>query len=100
MAVTAAEASGDFDAMLKGVQMVYGELKQVLESAGLQIVEPKGEPFDPNVHEAVLQDEGDGSGQLVVDDVLRHGYLFKGAVLRPAMVKVTQNASGAGKVDA
>ncbi|CAN5899006.1 hypothetical protein BH23ACT12_BH23ACT12_14960 [soil metagenome] len=85
----------DYDAMLKGVEMVYGELKQVLEGAGLQIVDPKGEPFDPNVHQAVLQDEGDGSGHMIVDEVLRNGYQFKGTVLRPAMVKVTQDASGA-----
>lgn len=85
----------DYDAMLKGLEMVYGELKHVLESAGLEIVEPKGEPFDPNIHEAVLQDEGDGSGRMIVDEVLRNGYLFKGTVLRPAMVKVTQDASAA-----
>jgi molecular chaperone GrpE len=100
MAVSAASGSRDFDAMLKGVEMVYGELKQVLSNAGLEIVEPKGEPFDPNLHEAVLQEEGDGSGHMVVDEVLRNGYLFKGAVLRPAMVKVTQAASGADQVDA
>jgi molecular chaperone GrpE len=93
-AKSATEGS-DYEAMLKGVEMVYGELKQVLEGAGLVILEPKGEPFDPNVHEAVMQDEGDGSGHLVVDEVLRNGYLFKGTVLRPAMVKVTQDASGA-----
>ncbi|MEX0789496.1 MAG: nucleotide exchange factor GrpE [Actinomycetota bacterium] len=95
MAMTAAAGGKDYDAMLKGVEMVYGELKQVLEGAGLQIVDPKGEPFDPNVHQAVLQDEGDGSGHMIVDEVLRNGYLFKGTVLRPAMVKVTQDASGA-----
>lgn len=95
MAVSAAAGSKDYEAMLKGVEMVYGEFKQVLEGAGLEIVEPKGQPFDPNVHQAVLQDEGDGSGHLIVDEVLRNGYLFKGTVLRPAMVKVTQDASGA-----
>lgn len=95
MAMGAAAGGKDYDAMLKGVEMVYGELKQVLEGAGLEIVDPKGEPFDPNVHQAVLQDEGDGSGHMVVEEVLRNGYLFKGAVLRPAMVKVTQDASGA-----
>ena len=101
MAVSAAAGSksmaegSDYEAMLKGVEMVYGELKQVLEGAGLEIVEPKGQPFDPNVHQAVLQDEGDGSGHLIVDEVLRNGYLFKGTVMRPAMVKVTQDASGA-----
>lgn len=100
MAVSAAEESRDFESMFKGVQMVYGELRQVLQNAGLEIVEPKGQPFDPNVHEAVLQEEGDGSGNMVVDEVLRNGYLFKGSVLRPAMVKVTQDASGADQVDA
>lgn len=93
-AKSTAEGS-DFDAMLRGVEMVYGELKQVLEGAGLEIVEPKGEPFDPNVHQAVMQDEGDGSGHMIVDEVLRNGYLFKGTVLRPAMVKVTQDATAA-----
>lgn len=95
MAMNAASGSKDYESMLKGVEMVYGELKQVLEGAGLEIVEPKGEPFDPNVHQAVMQDEGDGSGHMIVDEVLRNGYLFKGTVLRPAMVKVTQDASGA-----
>lgn len=85
----------DYESMLKGVEMVYGELKQVLEGAGLEILESKGEPFDPNIHDAVMQDEGDGSGHMVVDEVLRNGYLFKGTVLRPAMVKVTQDASAA-----
>jgi molecular chaperone GrpE len=95
MAMSAASGSKDYDAMLKGVEMVYGELRQVLEGAGLEILESKGEPFDPNIHEAVMQDEGDGSGHMVVDEVLRNGYLFKGTVLRPAMVKVTQDASAA-----
>jgi molecular chaperone GrpE len=95
MAMSAAGGSKDYEAMLKGVEMVYGELKQVLEGAGLEILEPKGEPFDPNVHQAVMQDEGDGSGHMIVDEVLRNGYLFKGTVLRPAMVKVTQDASAA-----
>ena len=45
-----------------------------------------GEPFDPNEHEAVAQDDGDG--EPVVGDVLRTGYRLKGRVLRPAMVKV------------
>ncbi len=95
MAMSAAGGSKDYEAILKGVEMVYGELKQVLEGAGLEILEPKGEPFDPNVHQAVMQDEGDGSGHMIVDEVLRNGYLFKGTVLRPAMVKVTQDASAA-----
>ncbi len=46
-----------------------------------------GVPFDPTVHEAVLQ-EGESEGEPVVADIVRTGYRLKGRVLRPAMVKV------------
>jgi molecular chaperone GrpE len=94
LAVAAAEETRDFDRMLKGVEMVYGELKEVLGAAGLEPIEAKGKSFDPMMHEAALEAPGDGSGVNVVSEVLRNGYTFKGAVLRPAMVKVTQDASG------
>ena len=94
LAVAAAEETRDFDRMLKGVEMVYGELKEVLGAAGLEPIDAKGKPFDPMLHEAALEAPGDGSGVNVVTEVLRNGYKFKGSVLRPAMVKVTQDASG------
>ncbi len=94
LAVAAAEETRDFDRMLKGVEMVYGELKEVLAAAGLELIDAKGRPFDPMMHEAALEAPGDGSGVNVVTEVLRNGYKFKGSVLRPAMVKVTQDASG------
>jgi molecular chaperone GrpE len=95
LAVAAAEETRDFDRMLKGVEMVYGELKEVLGAAGLELIDAKGKPFDPMMHEAALEAPGDGSGVNVVTEVLRNGYKFKGSVLRPAMVKVTQDASAA-----
>ena len=49
---------------------------------------PDGEPFDPNVHEAVMHEAGDGGEARRGRDVLRTGYAWKGRVLRPAMVKV------------
>ena len=78
------------DSVRKGVELVYGQLLGVLEKAGLSRVEADGKPFDPNVHEAVMQEDGDG--EPVVSDVLRTGYTLKGRVLRPAMVKVTKAA--------
>ncbi len=80
--------SDDIESVRKGVELVYGELLSVLEKAGLSRIEAEGKPFDPNVHEAVMQEEGDG--EPVVTDVLRTGYTLKGRVLRPAMVKVTR----------
>ena len=83
-----AAASDDIENVRKGVELVYAELLGVLEKAGVSRIEAEGKPFDPNVHEAVMQEEGDG--EPVVSDVLRTGYALKGRVLRPAMVKVTR----------
>ena len=83
-----AAGSDDTESVRKGVELVYAELLGVLEKAGLSRVEAEGKPFDPNVHEAVMQEEGEG--EPVVTDVLRTGYTLKGRVLRPAMVKVSR----------
>jgi molecular chaperone GrpE len=80
--------SDDIESVRKGVELVYAELLGALEKAGLSRIEAEGKPFDPNVHEAVMQEDGDG--EPVVTDVLRTGYTLKGRVLRPAMVKVTR----------
>jgi molecular chaperone GrpE len=72
----------------KGVELVYAELLGALEKAGLERIDAEGKPFDPNEHEAVLHEEGDG--EPVVTDIMRTGYRLKGRVLRPAMVKVAR----------
>jgi molecular chaperone GrpE len=77
----------------KGLELVYAELLGVLERAGLARIDPKGQAFDPNEHEAVMEearpvDQPDGPP--VVTDIMRTGYRLKGRVLRPAMVKVAR----------
>ena len=72
------------------VAPVQAQLVDTLTKAGLERLDPAGEPFDPNFHEAVMHepsDDGDEGGEVVVE-VLRTGYTWKGRVLRPAMVKV------------
>ena len=76
------------DRVRKGVELVFAELLGVLEKTGLSRIEAEGKPFDPNEHEAVLQEGGEG--EPVVTEVMRTGYRFKGRLLRPAMVKVTR----------
>jgi molecular chaperone GrpE len=61
-------------------------LVDVLEKQGLVKLAPEGDAFDPNHHEAVAHEPGDGES--VVIEVLRPGYVWKGRVLRPAMVRV------------
>ena len=90
LAVSAAEQSRDFDRMLKGVEMVFGELREVLEGEGLVKIEAEGKPFDPERHEAVIAVEQEDSEPGTVTDIVRTGYELRGKVLRPAMVKVAK----------
>ena len=74
------------ESTLKGMQSTHQQLLDVLAREGLEIVLTVGEPFDPNVHEAVT---GGGSGHLVVTAEMRRGYTLGGRVIRPAMVGVS-----------
>ena len=90
LAVSAAEQSRDFDRMLKGVEMVLGALREVLEGEGLVKIEAEGKPFDPERHEAVIAVEQEGTEPGMIVDIVRAGYELGGKVLRPAMVKVAK----------
>ncbi len=89
LAVKNIASESDVESLRKGVELVYAELLGVLERAGLEPINALGEPFDPNLHEAVMHDEGAGDPR--VGGVLRSGWKLKGRVLRPAMVKVTRD---------
>jgi molecular chaperone GrpE len=69
------------------VAQLRAGLLDVLGKAGLERIAPDGGPFDPNLHDAVAHEPGDG-GEQEVAEVLRAGYRWNGRVLRPAMVKV------------
>jgi molecular chaperone GrpE len=89
LALIAAEQKPDFDKFLHGVELVYAKLMDILRSEGLERIEAEGKPFDPEVHEALMQ-SGEGEGEPVVADVFRPGYTLRGRVLRPAGVKVVR----------
>ncbi len=71
------------------VEPIFAALLGALEKRGLTRIDPSGEPFDPNLHDAVMHEpaEDDDEGT-TVSDVMRPGYGWNGRVLRPAMVKV------------
>jgi molecular chaperone GrpE len=87
LALMAAEQQPDFEKFRKGVELVYAKLADVLRAEGVKRIDAEGAPFDPELHEALMQ-TGEGDGELVVADVLRPGYTLKGRVLRPAGVRV------------
>lgn len=71
---------------LSGVAMIHSQLRGTLERLGLAEIEAQDQPFDPNLHEAVDREEGDGPPRVVA--VLQAGYKLHERVLRPVLVKV------------
>ena len=87
LALMHAQDRPDFDRFLHGVELVYAKLVDTLRAEGLERIEAQSKPFDPELHEALMQ-SGEGDGDPLVADVLRPGYTLKGRVLRPAGVRV------------
>ena len=82
-----------------GVEMVYKELRRVLEEEGLKEIEAQDEPFDPRIHEAFEAHEDESVSQPTVSSVMRRGYLLGERVLRPAMVSVARPVDAAADRD-
>jgi molecular chaperone GrpE len=76
--------------MKKGIEMVYRTLVEATEKEGLQVIATEGEAFDPNVHQAVMQESDADKESGIVLQELQRGYQLKDRVLRPAMVKVNE----------
>lgn len=71
---------------VKGVQGVAKQFEEILAKLGVDRIKTVGEPFNPEVHEAVSHEEGDG--EEVVSEELQSGYKIDDEVIRPAMVRV------------
>ncbi|ANU19256.1 nucleotide exchange factor GrpE [Planococcus plakortidis] len=87
----AVEAKSEESAsLLKGLEMVKKSLVDAVTAEGLEEVKAVGEPFDPHVHQAVIQENDPDSEPGTVLQELQKGYTLNGRVLRPAMVKVNE----------
>jgi molecular chaperone GrpE len=80
-----AESGDDFH---KGVALIYKQMWDVLQRHGLRPIEEAGVPFDPRIHEAVVQEENPSVPSNTVVAILQKGYFLHDRLLRPAMVKV------------
>jgi molecular chaperone GrpE len=76
---------------LEGIQLVERKLRSVLESEGVTPIEALGQPFDPNLHEAVVHEPTDAYPDNTVIEELQRGYRLGDRVLRPSLVKVANN---------
>ena len=81
----------DGEAFQKGVEMIFTQLREVMEKHGLEHIDAEGQPFDPNVHQAVMRVENSDVEDGTITQVLQKGYQAKGRVIRPAMVQVAGN---------
>ncbi|MGN5895622.1 nucleotide exchange factor GrpE [Staphylococcus aureus] len=79
-----------FKSLQKGIQMVHESLINALKDNGLEVIKTEGEAFDPNIHQAVVQDDNPDFESGEITQELQKGYKLKDRVLRPSMVKVNQ----------
>ena len=77
-------------AVLKGNQMIYDQLMNVLKKNGLEVIEAQGKEFDPNFHQAVMMVEDENYESNIVVEELQKGYMLKDRVIRASLVKVNQ----------
>ncbi|MER1986087.1 MAG: nucleotide exchange factor GrpE [Solibacillus sp.] len=76
--------------LYKGVDMVYQQLVAATAKEGLEVIAAEGEAFDPNIHQAVMQEQDSEKEAGTVLRELQKGYQLKDRVLRPAMVSVNE----------
>jgi molecular chaperone GrpE len=88
-ALSSSKETKDFDALIKGLDMTYRQLDQLLVQEGLQPIEAIGQPFNPEFHQAIMQVESEEHGEGIILEELQKGYILKDKVVRPAMVKVS-----------
>jgi len=73
----------------QGIELIERKLWSILDTAGVEPIEALGEPFDPNIHAALMQAESNEYPAGTVMHVLEKGYTMQGQVLRPARVQVS-----------
>jgi molecular chaperone GrpE len=90
-ALAADPAKSDVGTLLKGLQITYDQLMTQLRQQQIEPIAPEpGTPFDPNQHQAILQQPTDKYDQPTVTQLLQKGYALHGRVLRPAQVAVSK----------
>lgn len=84
-------ADSDAGAMLQGVRLIHDNLTKTFTDHNVEVIDALDKPFDPRVHEAMLQQPAEGKQPGTVIQVLQSGYKFHDRVLRPAKVIVASD---------
>ena len=86
----AADPSATVEALIEGKQLIMKMLNKTMGDHGLQIIDPAGEAFDPEKHEAMTMVPSDQHDENTVIDVIEKGYLLHDRLIRPAKVVVSR----------
>ena len=88
--LTVENPSEEIKIFLKGYEMIYNQLMQVLQSQGVEVIKTEGEEFDPNFHQAVMTVKDDNFKSNMIVEELQRGYKLKDRVIRASLVKVSE----------
>jgi molecular chaperone GrpE len=89
-----AAATNPGPALLEGAKATLKQLQQAFDKAGIKVIDPQGQPFDPDWHEAMVAQESRESAPNTVLSVIQKGYSLNGRLLRPARVIVSKAPGG------
>ena len=95
----ATDAAGSVDDLKQGVEMILGQLQQMLEKHGVEPIPAEGEEFDPSLHDAVSRHEDPNVSVPMVSAELQRGYKLHDRLLRPSMVQVAVPAERAAEAE-
>ena len=82
--------SEEVQTFLKGYQMIFDQLMNILKKNGVEVIEAQGKEFDPNLHQAVMTTHDENFDHNVVVEELQKGYKLKDRVIRASLVKVNE----------
>lgn len=91
-ALETAETAKVNEGLTKGLALVSRQLKDALAKFGLEEIAAKNMPYDPNVHEAILQKESQEPENIIIEEVQK-GFTLHGRVIRPSMVIVSKKGA-------
>ena len=89
-ALKLADSSKDIVKFVEGIKLIEEQLFKVLGKYGVEPIETVGKPFDPNLHEAVMEEENNEMPHHTIIDEFQKGFLLKERVIRPSKVKVSK----------
>jgi molecular chaperone GrpE len=90
LGLSASVKAKNLDDLCKGMKLTLEMFNTVMEKFGITMIEPKGEKFNPELHDAVSMQETDDSNSGIIIEVMQKGYTLNGRLIRPAMVVVAK----------